>query len=161
MIAPASIAAVADLVVDAGASGCRAPTGIDTVALSGGVFLNVLLTRLCGDRLRAGIPGAAARRVPPSDAGIALGQLVVGAQISTRKERAMCLAVPGAVLDIWEKDGTKMAKVDFGGVEKEVCCEFVPDIAGRRLHDRARRFRPAAAGRGVGQGDAGQLRTDG
>jgi len=41
----------------------------------------------------------------------------------------MCLAVPGAVLDIWEKDGTKMAKVDFGGVEKEVCCEFVPDIA--------------------------------
>ena len=40
----------------------------------------------------------------------------------------MCLAVPGAVLDIWEKDGTKMAKVDFGGVEKEVCCEFVPDI---------------------------------
>jgi hydrogenase expression/formation protein HypC len=40
----------------------------------------------------------------------------------------MCLAVPGAVRNIWEKDGTRMATVDFGGVEKEVCCEFVPDI---------------------------------
>jgi hydrogenase expression/formation protein HypC len=40
----------------------------------------------------------------------------------------MCLAVPGAVLDIWDKDGTRMARVDFGGVEKEVCLEFVPDL---------------------------------
>ena len=40
----------------------------------------------------------------------------------------MCLAVPGAVLETWTKDGTTMARVDFGGVEKEVCCEFVPDI---------------------------------
>ena len=32
---------------------------------------------------------------------------------------------------------------------------------GRRLHDRARRLRAAAAGRAVGQGDAGQLRADG
>ena len=40
----------------------------------------------------------------------------------------MCLAVPGAVLDIWSKDDTVMATVDFGGVQKEVCCEFVPDI---------------------------------
>jgi hydrogenase expression/formation protein HypC len=40
----------------------------------------------------------------------------------------MCLAVPGRVLDIWDKDQTRMAKVDFGGVEKDVCLEFVPDI---------------------------------
>ena len=40
----------------------------------------------------------------------------------------MCLAVPGAVLETWTKDGTTMARVDFGGVEKEVCCEFVTDI---------------------------------
>jgi len=33
------------------------------------------------------------------------------------------------VLDIWETDGTRMATVDFGGVKKEVCLEFVPDIA--------------------------------
>ena len=30
----------------------------------------------------------------------------------------MCLAVPGAVLDIWTKDDTVMATVDFGGVQK-------------------------------------------
>jgi hydrogenase expression/formation protein HypC len=40
----------------------------------------------------------------------------------------MCLAVPGKVLEIWEKDETRMANVDFGGVVKEVCLEFVPDI---------------------------------
>lgn len=40
----------------------------------------------------------------------------------------MCLAVPGAVRQIWDRDGTRMATVDFGGVEKEVCCEFVPDL---------------------------------
>ncbi len=33
------------------------------------------------------------------------------------------------MLDIWETDGTRMATVDFGGVKKEVCLEFVPDIA--------------------------------
>jgi hydrogenase expression/formation protein HypC len=41
----------------------------------------------------------------------------------------MCLAVPGKVLEIWERDGTRMANIDFGGVTKEVCLEFVPDIA--------------------------------
>ena len=40
----------------------------------------------------------------------------------------MCLAVPGKVLEIWEKDSTRMANVDFGGVIKQVCLEFVPDI---------------------------------
>ena len=40
----------------------------------------------------------------------------------------MCLAVPGKVLEIWAKDGTRMARVDFGGIAKEVCLEFVPDL---------------------------------
>ena len=40
----------------------------------------------------------------------------------------MCLAVPGRVLEIEERDATRMAKVDFGGVVKEVCLEFVPDL---------------------------------
>ncbi len=40
----------------------------------------------------------------------------------------MCLAVPGKVLEIWDKDETRMASVDFGGVVKEVCLAFVPDI---------------------------------
>ncbi|MCX4585999.1 HypC/HybG/HupF family hydrogenase formation chaperone [Streptomyces sp. NBC_01481] len=40
----------------------------------------------------------------------------------------MCLAVPGRVLDIEERDGTRMANVDFGGVVKEVCLEYLPDL---------------------------------
>jgi hydrogenase expression/formation protein HypC len=40
----------------------------------------------------------------------------------------MCLAVPGKVLEVWDKDQTRMANVDFGGVVKEVCLEFVPDL---------------------------------
>jgi len=40
----------------------------------------------------------------------------------------MCLAVPGRVLTITEVDGTSMAEVDFGGVRKEVCLEYVPGV---------------------------------
>ena len=40
----------------------------------------------------------------------------------------MCLAVPGQVLEIEERDGTRIAQVDFGGVTKEVCLEYVPDL---------------------------------
>ncbi|WP_055586149.1 HypC/HybG/HupF family hydrogenase formation chaperone [Peterkaempfera griseoplana] len=40
----------------------------------------------------------------------------------------MCLAVPGKVVDIQERDGTRMAQVDFGGVVKDVCLAYLPDI---------------------------------
>ncbi|MFF3561029.1 HypC/HybG/HupF family hydrogenase formation chaperone [Streptomyces sp. NPDC002574] len=40
----------------------------------------------------------------------------------------MCLAVPGKVLEIEERDGTRMATVDFGGVIKDVCLEYLPDL---------------------------------
>ncbi|MER7958404.1 MULTISPECIES: HypC/HybG/HupF family hydrogenase formation chaperone [unclassified Streptomyces] len=40
----------------------------------------------------------------------------------------MCLAVPGKVLDVEDRDGTRMATVDFGGVVKEVCLEYLPDL---------------------------------
>jgi hydrogenase expression/formation protein HypC len=39
----------------------------------------------------------------------------------------MCLAVPGRVLSIAERDGTTMAEVDFGGIRKEVCLQYLPD----------------------------------
>jgi hydrogenase maturation protein HypF len=69
----------------------RAATGIDTVALSGGVFLNVLLTRLAADRLHdRGFRVLRHHLVPPSDAGIALGQLVIGSAVSTKERSAPC-----------------------------------------------------------------------
>jgi hydrogenase expression/formation protein HypC len=40
----------------------------------------------------------------------------------------MCLAVPGRVLSVEDRDGTRMATVDFGGVVKEVCLEYLPDL---------------------------------
>jgi hydrogenase expression/formation protein HypC len=41
----------------------------------------------------------------------------------------MCLGVPGQVRRTWHADGMPMAEVDFGGVTKEVCLAYVPDIA--------------------------------
>ncbi len=40
----------------------------------------------------------------------------------------MCLGVPGKVNEIYEANGLKMGKVDFGGVKREVCLEYVPEV---------------------------------
>ena len=40
----------------------------------------------------------------------------------------MCLAVPGQVQEIFEAGGVRMAKVNFGGIVKDVCLAYVPDI---------------------------------
>ena len=40
----------------------------------------------------------------------------------------MCLAVPGKVVEIEDRDGTRMATVDFGGGVKEVGLEYLPDL---------------------------------
>lgn len=40
----------------------------------------------------------------------------------------MCLAIPGKVIEIYETKGMKMARVDFGGVIKEACMEYLPEV---------------------------------
>jgi hydrogenase expression/formation protein HypC len=40
----------------------------------------------------------------------------------------MCLAIPGKVVDIYETDGLRMAGVDFGGVKRQACLEYVPEV---------------------------------
>ncbi len=40
----------------------------------------------------------------------------------------MCLAVPGKVLEIFQPDDLPMAKVDFGGIAKEVCLAYTPEV---------------------------------
>jgi hydrogenase expression/formation protein HypC len=40
----------------------------------------------------------------------------------------MCLGVPGKVTEIYEANGLKMGKIDFGGVVREACLAYVPEI---------------------------------
>jgi hydrogenase expression/formation protein HypC len=39
----------------------------------------------------------------------------------------MCLGIPGKITETYEENGLKMGKVDFGGVVKNVCLEYIPD----------------------------------
>lgn len=39
----------------------------------------------------------------------------------------MCLGVPARIEEIYQKDGLQMARVDFGGVSREVCLDYVPE----------------------------------
>ena len=40
----------------------------------------------------------------------------------------MCLGVPGKVLEVYEAHGTRMGRVDFGGIKKEICLAYVPEV---------------------------------
>jgi len=40
----------------------------------------------------------------------------------------MCLSIPGKVIGIAEENGLRMGRVDFGGVVKRVCLDYVPDV---------------------------------
>jgi hydrogenase expression/formation protein HypC len=39
----------------------------------------------------------------------------------------MCLAIPGKVVDTFDQRGLRMAKVQFGGIVREACLEYVPE----------------------------------
>ena len=38
----------------------------------------------------------------------------------------MCLAIPGKVLEEFERGGMRMAKVQFGGITREASLDYVP-----------------------------------
>jgi hydrogenase expression/formation protein HypC len=41
----------------------------------------------------------------------------------------MCLAIPGKLIEIAEDaNGVKMGKANFGGIVKQVCLEYTPDV---------------------------------
>jgi hydrogenase maturation protein HypF len=78
MIAARFHQAVAALIVDACKS-ARERTRVSKVALSGGVFQNVLLLKWSKAGLeKNGFTVLTHRLVPPNDGGLALGQAVVG-----------------------------------------------------------------------------------
>jgi hydrogenase expression/formation protein HypC len=39
----------------------------------------------------------------------------------------MCLAVPGKVLEVEERDGSRIARVQFGGITRTAYLDFVPE----------------------------------
>ena len=40
----------------------------------------------------------------------------------------MCLGIPGRIEETFERDGLKMGKVEFGGIRREVCLAYVPEV---------------------------------
>ncbi|HEY2012047.1 MAG TPA: HypC/HybG/HupF family hydrogenase formation chaperone [Bryobacteraceae bacterium] len=43
-------------------------------------------------------------------------------------ELLMCLAVPGKIVEFHENHGVRMSKVDFGGITREACIEYLPEL---------------------------------
>ena len=39
----------------------------------------------------------------------------------------MCLGIPGKIVDIYESNSLRMAKIDFGGVTREACLQTLPE----------------------------------
>lgn len=39
----------------------------------------------------------------------------------------MCLAIPGEVVELADRDGMRLAKVRFGGIARDVCLEYQRD----------------------------------
>ena len=40
----------------------------------------------------------------------------------------MCLAIPGRVDEIYDAGAARMGRVNFGGIMKDVCLAYVPEI---------------------------------
>jgi len=40
----------------------------------------------------------------------------------------MCLGIPGKVVETFQKDDLPMGKVEFGGIVKETCLAYVPEV---------------------------------
>ena len=39
----------------------------------------------------------------------------------------MCLGIPGKICSIYEHEGLRLGKIDFGGVQREACLDYVPE----------------------------------
>lgn len=41
----------------------------------------------------------------------------------------MCLGIPGQVVSLMDAGGLRMGKVQFGGIVRDACLEYVPEVA--------------------------------
>ena len=40
----------------------------------------------------------------------------------------MCLGIPGKLIEVYSQDDLPMGKVEFGGILKEVCLAYTPEV---------------------------------
>ncbi len=40
----------------------------------------------------------------------------------------MCLGIPGRIIELFEENGIRMGRADFGGVSRDVCTDHLPDL---------------------------------
>ena len=41
----------------------------------------------------------------------------------------MCLGIPGQVVSLQDANGLRMGRVRFGGIVRQACLEYVPEVA--------------------------------
>lgn len=41
----------------------------------------------------------------------------------------MCLAIPGKIVEFHERNGVRMGKIDYGGITRDACLEYIPEAA--------------------------------
>ncbi|MBZ5699267.1 MAG: HypC/HybG/HupF family hydrogenase formation chaperone [Acidobacteriia bacterium] len=41
----------------------------------------------------------------------------------------MCLAIPGKILTTEDRNGIRTGRVQFGGITREICLDFLPEAA--------------------------------
>ena len=40
----------------------------------------------------------------------------------------MCLGIPGKLTEVYQQDDLPMGKVEFGGISKDVCLVYTPEV---------------------------------
>jgi hydrogenase expression/formation protein HypC len=41
----------------------------------------------------------------------------------------MCLAIPGKIVEFHDRSGVRMGKIDYGGITRDACLEYITDAA--------------------------------
>jgi hydrogenase assembly chaperone HypC/HupF len=108
------------------AVGGLAETGLSTICLGGGCMINRVLAEGLVNALSVrGLTPILARRLPPNDGGLSLGQAVMVRRRSTKGNETMCLAIPALITEMLPD---RMARISLDGVTKTISVALVEDV---------------------------------